>query len=171
MEKRPRGRHRGTKNKGTKNVGRPRKDRRPPGQANEQAQPLPPMGSRMNLGECRAEWEDSSFRAFCMNFELTRHVALDAPRIRSATVLDEATDLPPTTGSAVSSQPSHALVQSKLPFVRRPSLHRRNIVCPQKCVQPPNQPMLPQTWISAGQGPSTCDTVIVAGTQSATTSS
>ncbi|KAN0073632.1 Isoprenoid synthase domain containing protein [Tylopilus felleus] len=77
------------------NVGRPRKDRRPPGQANEQAQPLPPMGSRMNL------------------------------------VLDEATDLPPTTGSAVSSQPSHALVQSKLPFVRRPSLHRRNIVCPQ----------------------------------------
>ena len=207
MEKRPCGRPQGTKNKpGTKNVGHPRKDGRPPGQANEQAQPLPPMGAgniMMNLSECRAEWEGSSFQAssalLCTNF-LTQHIALDPPPIRSVTALHETTDggsgspilattsvlLPPTTvvsdpklvtqpGSAASSQPSHALMQSKLPFMH---------VCKLPSVTPPSQHSLPtkvcstaestnaadmevirpQTQINVGQAPTTCDTVIAAGT-------
>ncbi|KAN0073814.1 hypothetical protein V8E55_012068 [Tylopilus felleus] len=158
--------------------------------ANEQAQPLPPMGAgniMMNLA------------LLSTNF-LTQHIALDPPPIRSVTALHETTDggsgspilattsvlLPPTTvvtdpklvtqpGSAASSQPSHALMQSKLPFMH---------ICKLPSVTPPSQHSLPtkvcstaestnaadmevirpQTQINAGQAPMTCDTVIAAGT-------
>ena len=59
MEKRPRGRPKGTKNKpDAKNVGRPRKDGRPPGMSKETERKLPSGAiPDMDRGEC--QWERS----------------------------------------------------------------------------------------------------------------